>query len=103
MGDTAGARTSAVSQCVRSGTCRGGQETMNGADVTFTVFTKPWKTPLHALGAFLKKLGFDGIELPVRPGFQVEPEQVARKLPEAAPRLPAPGSRRIPRVRRPPS
>jgi sugar phosphate isomerase/epimerase len=56
---------------------------MNGTDVTFTVFTKPWKTPLPALGGFLKNLGFDGVELPVRPGFQVEPERVARQLPEA--------------------
>ena len=31
-----------------------------------------------------KRLGFDGIELPVRPGFQVEPETIAKQLPIAA-------------------
>ncbi len=56
---------------------------MNGAGITFVVFTKPWKIPLPELAAFVKGLGFDGIELPVRPGFQVEPQDVARKLPEA--------------------
>lgn len=56
---------------------------MDGPDVAFTVFTKPWKTPLPELGAFLRNLGFDGVELPVRPGYQVEPEQMALRLPEA--------------------
>src|SRR5690348_10338185 len=51
--------------------------------VTFTVFTKPWTMPLRQLGPFIKGLGFDGVELPVRPGFQVEPEQIVRGLPEA--------------------
>ena len=50
----------------------------------FTVFTKYWKVPVPELGAAIKKLGFDGIELPVRPGFQVEHENVERDLPEAA-------------------
>jgi sugar phosphate isomerase/epimerase len=56
---------------------------MNTKHVTFTVFTKPWKTPLPELGSFLKQLGFDGIELPVRPGYQVSPEHVAKGLREA--------------------
>ena len=52
--------------------------------MTFTVFTKPWKTvPLHELAAFVKSAGFDGVELPVRPGFQVEPQNVSRGLREA--------------------
>ena len=51
----------------------------------FSVFTKPWKTmPLAELGAFVRRLGFDGVELPVRPGFQVEPADVGRGLPAAA-------------------
>ena len=29
-------------------------------------------------------LGFDGIELPVRPGFQVEPDRAERELPQFA-------------------
>jgi len=53
-------------------------------DFTFSVFTKPWKTPIHELGAFVKGLGFDAIELPVRPGYQVLPENVERDLPKAA-------------------
>jgi sugar phosphate isomerase/epimerase len=49
------------------------------------VFTKPWpELPLADLGKFVKNLGFDGIELPVRPGYQVPPEEVAKALPEAA-------------------
>lgn len=40
--------------------------------------------PLPELAAFVKKLGFDGIELPVRPGYPVDPENVTHKLPEAA-------------------
>ena len=55
--------------------------------VTYSVFTKPWRTlSLKRLGEFVAKLGFDGIELPVRPGYQIEPEQVA-KLPQAARQL----------------
>jgi sugar phosphate isomerase/epimerase len=55
--------------------------------VTYSVFTKPWRTrSLRRLGEFVAKLGFDGIELPVRPGYQIEPEQVA-KLPQAARQL----------------
>ena len=51
----------------------------------FTVFTKPWPDkPLAELGDFVRDLGFAGIELPVRPGFQVAPENVNRDLPEAA-------------------
>ena len=57
---------------------------MSTANVSFSVFTKPWTMPLPRLGAFVKKLGFDGIELPVRPGFQIEPENISRGLPEAA-------------------
>lgn len=55
--------------------------------VAFSVFTKPWKQPLPALGQFLSGLGFDGIELPVRPGYQVEPQNVSRDLPQAVKQL----------------
>ena len=54
------------------------------SQVAYTVFTKPWKMPLPELGKFVKDLGFDGVELPVRPGYQVEPENVGKGLPEAA-------------------
>lgn len=50
----------------------------------FTVFTKPWRTlPVAELGDLVAALGFDGVELPIRPGFQVEPESVARGLGDA--------------------
>lgn len=57
------------------------------AQVAFTVFTKPWTRPLAELGPFLAGLGFAGVELPVRPGFQVEPEAAERALPAAARQL----------------
>jgi sugar phosphate isomerase/epimerase len=56
---------------------------MNETNLRFTVFTKPWKMPLPELSAFVRRLGFDGVELPVRPGYQVEPETIATGLPEA--------------------
>lgn len=52
--------------------------------ITWSVFTKPWKLPLDELGEHVARLGFDGVELPVRPGYQVEPERVAADLPAAA-------------------
>jgi sugar phosphate isomerase/epimerase len=62
--------------------------------VTFSVFTKPWPhTSVAELGAFVKGMGFDGIELPIRPGYQVEPETIAVELPRAAAELAAIGVR----------
>jgi sugar phosphate isomerase/epimerase len=57
---------------------------MGTARVDFTVFTKPWKMPLPELGKHVRGLGFGGVELPVRPGYQVEPAGVAKGLPAAA-------------------
>jgi sugar phosphate isomerase/epimerase len=54
--------------------------------IVYSVFTKPWKMPLPELGELVAGLGFDGIELPIRPGFQVEPENVG-DLPKAARQL----------------
>lgn len=49
-----------------------------------TVFTKPWKSSsLEALADLVAGLGFHGIELPVRPGFQVEPHTILDALPAA--------------------
>jgi sugar phosphate isomerase/epimerase len=56
------------------------------SQIRWSVFTKPWRMPLPELGAYVRELGFDGIELPVRPGYQVEPETVA-DLPKAARQL----------------
>ncbi len=53
--------------------------------IRYCVFTKPWKTmPLPDLARHIAGLGFSGVELPVRPEFQVEPENVTDGLPEAA-------------------
>ena len=57
--------------------------------IQFSVFTKPWRKPIPELGRFVRELGFDGIELPVRPGYQVEPERVSQDLLPAARRLAA--------------
>ena len=55
------------------------------AVVAFSVFTKAWKeVPLGRLGELVRGMGFEGVELPVRPGFQVEPESADRDLPSAA-------------------
>jgi sugar phosphate isomerase/epimerase len=52
--------------------------------VTFSVFLKPWRTtPLPELARIVQGLGVTAVELPVRPGFAVEPEQIGRDLPEA--------------------
>lgn len=56
---------------------------LNNPSLSFSVFTKPWRMPLPELARFVSGLGFDGIELPVRPGFQVGPEHIARDLPRA--------------------
>ena len=65
---------------------------MSDGAIAYSVFTKPWReTPLDALGAMVAEWGFDGVELPVRPGYQVEPENVTRGLPAAAKTLAAQG------------
>jgi len=47
--------------------------------IAYTVFTKPWPDKsLPELARFVKDLGFDGVELPVRPNFQVIPETVGQ-------------------------
>ena len=62
---------------------------MSRHGISFSVFTKPWKGPIEEVARFVSGVGFDGIELPVRPGFQVEPQNVTRDLPSAARRLDA--------------
>ena len=48
------------------------------------VFVKPWKSlALQELALYIKSLGFDLIELPVREGFPVEPHNIERDLPAA--------------------
>jgi sugar phosphate isomerase/epimerase len=57
---------------------------MSEASMPFSVFTKAWRTPMLELGRFVHEAGFDGIELPVRDGYQVEPDRVREDLPKAA-------------------
>lgn len=52
--------------------------------VTLTVFNKPWKLSIPELGKHIAALGFDGVEMPVRPGYPVTPENVTKELPRAA-------------------
>ena len=56
---------------------------MSANDIT--VFTKPWgaEVSLEDLGKKMKDIGVQGVELPVRPGYQVEPGNIARDLPAA--------------------
>ncbi len=50
-----------------------------------TVFTKPWRTlTSEKLAALIAELEFDGVELPIREGFQVEPENIESRLVETA-------------------
>lgn len=54
------------------------------SETLISVFTKPWTEPLPALADKLAGLGVGGVELAVRPGYQVVPENVGRDLPAAA-------------------
>lgn len=55
---------------------------MTTAKVKLSVFTKPWKTAsIDELGEKVSGWGFDGIEFPIRDGFQVEPHEADKKLP----------------------
>ena len=51
---------------------------------SFAVFVKPWKNlALPELGRLVHDIGFDAVELPVRPGFACRPESIETDLPEA--------------------
>ncbi|MFD1678065.1 sugar phosphate isomerase/epimerase family protein [Alicyclobacillus fodiniaquatilis] len=55
------------------------------SNLSFSVFTKPWKTQrVSDLGKWLSQLGFDGIEFPLREGYQLEPDQAEKGLPKLA-------------------
>lgn len=50
--------------------------------VYFSVFTKPWKMlPAAELAQKVRGMGFDGIEFPLRDGYQVEPARAEVELP----------------------
>jgi len=53
--------------------------------ITFSCFTKHWsKSSIDELIALTKKFGCDGIELPVRNEYQVEPNNADKDLPRLA-------------------
>jgi len=49
-----------------------------------TLFTKPWSVSIEELGERLVNFGVDGLELPVRDGYPVNPDNIAEELPRAA-------------------
>jgi len=56
---------------------------MGGRD--FFVFSKPWKdVSVSTLGGIVKRMGFDGVEFPLRDGYQVEPAGAEKGLPKLA-------------------
>ncbi len=58
------------------------------AKLDIAVFSKPWPDlSVDELGSMLQELGFAGIEFPLRPGFQVEPDDAAQGLPRLARQL----------------
>jgi sugar phosphate isomerase/epimerase len=60
----------------------------------WAVFTKPWReVGLGELARHVRELGLDGVELPVRPGFQVTPDKVEQGLPKAVAAFGAEGLR----------
>ncbi|HEX6971492.1 MAG TPA: sugar phosphate isomerase/epimerase family protein [Limnochordia bacterium] len=56
----------------------------SGGRWPITVFTKPWKCPLPVLAEKMRSLGVAGVELPVRPGYPVHPDNAREALPAAA-------------------
>lgn len=52
------------------------------SNIQFSVFTKPWRhLSSFELGKSVKEWGFDGLEFPLREGYQVEPQDAAKGLP----------------------
>ncbi|MDR2572289.1 MAG: sugar phosphate isomerase/epimerase [Oscillospiraceae bacterium] len=47
----------------------------------YSIFTKPWQTlPAHDLCKKVSSWGFDGVEFPLRDGYQVEPKNAEKEL-----------------------
>ena len=49
--------------------------------VLFTKFNETWDA--RELGEYLTSVGYDGVDLPVRYGYYVDPDNVRETLPEA--------------------
>jgi sugar phosphate isomerase/epimerase len=53
--------------------------------IRFAVFTKPWPDDsIDQLADRVLSMGFHGAEIPVRPGFQIAPDNAEKALPELA-------------------
>jgi sugar phosphate isomerase/epimerase len=64
------------------------EEEMKDHNIHFSVFTKPWKqTSIWNLGKQVSEWGFDGIEFPLREGFQLEPKDAEKGLPQLVQQL----------------
>jgi len=54
-------------------------------DYAFSMFTKPWKDKTaEGLAELVKSLGYDGVEFPLRDGYQVEPANAEKGLTQLA-------------------
>lgn len=61
---------------------------MQGKKIIFSLFTKPWRTQsIEEIAQFASRLGFDGIEFPLRDGYQVEPSNAEKGLPQLVKKL----------------
>ncbi|MDQ8736193.1 TIM barrel protein [Paenibacillus sp. LHD-38] len=62
---------------------------MQPSKITFSAFMKNCRkeTSISELGKLVSGLGFNGIELAVRPGYQVEPEAAEKGIPNAVKQL----------------
>jgi sugar phosphate isomerase/epimerase len=57
------------------------------------VFSKPWKTNLDGTASRFAELGVSGFELPIRPGYAVDPDNCVAELPRAVKIVAAHGQR----------
>ena len=60
---------------------------MEKSEFVLSVFTKHWKMSVEQLAELISSLSVNGIELPVRQGYQVEPKNATKKLPAISKRL----------------
>lgn len=61
---------------------------MADGKIRFSVFTKPWKNlSVSELGKQVSDWGFDGIEFPLRDGYQLEPKDAEKGLPKLVEQL----------------
>ncbi|HZP19214.1 MAG TPA: TIM barrel protein [Bauldia sp.] len=51
--------------------------------VQLAIFSKPWTSAIEAVADRVAELGAQAVELPIRAGYQVTPETVTARLPEA--------------------